>query len=340
MKKTAMSIMAAMGVAACGSGKNVPFSQAFPSQEQLTMDVSSSGQSQPLTQDGVGNQQQGLAGDLSGLATVSLGAAIVANGLTLGMLASLKFVTDHKPTTETPTQAVWGPHDNILDKRTWKLTATRTAPNAFEYVLESKATGASNDAYEVVVRGAHTVSVDASGEVIVSRDAQGRESRRYGEGHFTVIYAQKAVLPTQQDKHGSAAFEYAQLEPESPVSIGIEVAEYRDAETVPHTLSYKFIGNGDKSGSLEYAADSNVHWWYDATRPAEERVSMKTRWNVSGGRADVRATGGDLTAEATLSECWTNLGRSTYLAGTDPKLPTWGSEAADCAFIGASFVQE
>jgi hypothetical protein len=63
-----------------------------------------------------------------------------------------------------------------------------------------------------------------------------------------------------------------------------------------------------------------------------EHLTIKSRWTAAGaGRSDVKATGGDLVADATANECWDTNFLSQYLFANWAPMHGHGTEAQDCA---------
>ncbi|WP_257447544.1 hypothetical protein [Archangium lipolyticum] len=325
MKKM-FGALASLSLAACGPQiETVSFKDGMPSQEMAKLDVPS--KTSQRIDDGVATVRAQSRGGLSGTWLVTGGTVLFVNGVTLWTLGSLNFVAGFEPASDDGTTAVWGPHNNDWERTTWKLTAVRTAPNAFKYTLEAKPKGSADSEYAAIITGSHTVAVDDDGKAI----------KGYGEGRFDIDYDKAARLPFQDSKKGRVSFHYARPNPTAAVTVDVELKEFVNDATVPDTAAYRYSQVPGGEGSFEFAADSNIHW-FDLSRVALERWSIKSRWLSTGaGRADVRATGGDLASPVTQNECWDTDFRSTFLDGSAPSQVKWGVESRDCAFIGASY---
>jgi hypothetical protein len=77
---------------------------------------------------------------------------------------------------------------------------------------------------------------------------------------------------------------------------------------------YRYKEQPNAGGEFDFRLDKNLDT--DASRPAIERLTIKSRWGQTGaGRADVRVTQGDVGATpATVSECWDANFASQYLS--------------------------
>jgi hypothetical protein len=325
MKKM-FGALASLTLAACGPQiETVSFKDGMPSQEMAKLNVPE--KTSQRIDDGVATVHQQGRGDLSGTWLVTGGTVLVVNGVTLWTLGSLNFVAGFEPASDDGTTAVWGPHTNDWERTTWKLTAVRTAPNAFKYTLEAKPKGSADTEYAAVITGSHTVAVDEDGKAI----------KGYGEGRFDIDYDKAARLPFQDSKKGRVSFHYARPSPTAAVSVDVDLKEFVNDAAVPNTAAYRYSQVPQGEGSFEFATDSNIHW-FDPAKVALERWTIKSRWKATGaGRADVRATGGDLTSPVTLNECWDTNFRSTFLDGSASWQERWGVESSDCAFTGASY---
>jgi len=325
LKKT-LSLLASLSLAACGAPiETVSFKDGLPSKEIARVDAPKSAQQRVDAMAGVGQQ---ALGDVAGTWLVTGGTVLVVNGITLWTLGSLHFVAGFEPSSDDGNTAVWGPHTNEWERTTWKLTAVRTAPNAFRYTLEAKAKGTADTEYAPVITGSHTVAVDDDGKAL----------RGYGEGQFIIDYDKAARLPTQESKRGRATFRYTRPSETEATTVQVDLSEFSGDATRPTTASYRYSQVPGGEGSFEFSADANIHW-FDSTKTALERWSIKSRWLASGaGRADVRATGGDLTGPSTVSECWDTRFASTYLDGSDATQQKWGT-ASSCAYTSASYAR-
>lgn len=327
--KKAMGVLVALALTACGRGSNIPevaFEDGLPGQEAMTVTMPEQ-QGQGLTAAGAVRAQ--AAGDVSGMFLLTVGATATVNLSTAWALGALSVVVHGEPTTVNGDVAVFGPHTPLLSDTTWKLTMTRTAPNAFSYVLEGKPKGAEDTAYVAVISGNHTVAISD----------EGRPMKGYGEGSFLIEWDKASGGPQE---HGSAEVRYARNSPTSEVSVELDAESTSVGSGNTTSLFYRYAQVPGGEGSFEWASDSNLQAWsLNPTFNALERLTIKSRWLESGeGRSDVRATGGDLTVPATVSECWDANFRSTFLSDSTRLDIGWGTEAQACVYKDASYVQE
>jgi hypothetical protein len=328
MLKKTVGVLVALALTACSPVPEVDFQDGLPGREATEVRTpAASGQG---LEDGTARAQ--AAGDVSGTWLVTVAATAVVNGGTLFALGALSWVADGEPTSIRGDVAVFGPHTPALSPTTWRMTMTRTAPNAFDYVLEGKQRGADDATYKAVITGQHTVAIDAQNQPV----------RGFGEGAFTIQWDAAAQAGgSLPGKTGSATFRYARDAADAAVSLAVDLQERAaTAGARPVTAKYRYAQAVAGEGSFEWGSDTNLQPG-DATYSALERFTMKSRWTASGaGRADLRSSGGDLTLPVTWSECWDGRFRSTYLRKSDVPSEAWGTEAQACVYTSASFVQE
>jgi hypothetical protein len=327
MKKL-VGVLAALTLAACGRPPEVDFKDGLPGADATTVDFpSQSGQGLTAAQDGPTAM---ALGGTSGLWLATWGTTAAVNLSTAFALGTLGAVVSTEPTSLQGDVATWVSRPGPLEPTVWRLTMTRTAPNAFSYVLEGKPRGEDDSTYVSVVSGNHTVAISA----------ENRPMKGYGEGSFLIEWDHATGLnPSSPRKQGSAEFRYARMSPTSEVKVEVDFEERSSTSSTPVTSSYRYAQVPGGEGSFEFAADMNIHGT-DTTLGANERGSIKSRWLESGeGRSDVRLTGGDLTGTAELNECWDAQFRSTYLRNSESSAMSYGTEAQGCAIQGASYAQ-
>lgn len=321
MKKT-VGLMVALCLTACEPIPVVDFKDSMPTADTTKVELpkGSSGQGGLLT------AEQALQGEGSGMFGLTLAATLIVNGTTLWVLGGLGAVVSQEPSSVNGDTATFGPHTPALSPTTWLLTVQRKGNNVFAYTLDAKPKESPDSAYVNVLAGEHTVAISA----------EGRPMRGFGEGHFTVQWEHMTRLSNQPIRKGTAEFRYSRNSPTDEVTVDVDFEEFVGTATTPTTALYRYAQVPGGKGSFQFGVDTNVHW-FDPSRSAPERLSIKSRWMESGeGRSDVRLSGGDLIAPETLNECWDSRFRSTYLDRTD-SLEGWGTESQNCAFKTAEY---
>jgi hypothetical protein len=126
------------------------------------------------------------------------------------------------------------------------------------------------------------------------------------------------------------------MSPSTKVTVEVDTQELVGDATTPTTAKYRYAQVPAGEGSFEFAVDTNIHW-LDSSRAANERLSIKSRWNETGeGRADARISGGDLYYPGMLNECWDSRFKSTFLARSD-NFESWGTESQGCFYKSAEY---
>jgi hypothetical protein len=322
MMKKSIGLLAALTLTACEPVPVVDFKDSMPTSDttKVEMPKGSSGQGGLLT------AEQALQGEGSGMAGLTAASILIVNGTTVWVLAGLGAVASQDPTSVNGDTAIFGPHTPVFSPTTWLLTVTRKANNVFEYTLDAKPKDAPDSQFAHVLTGEHEVAISD----------EGRPMRGFGEGHFTLQWDNVTRLSNQPSKRGTAEFRYSRNSPTDEVKVDVDFEEFVGDATAPTTALYRYAQVPGGKGSFQFAVDANVHW-FDASRTALERLSIKSRWVESGeGRADVRVSGGDMSNPETLNECWDSRFRSTYMERTDSP-EGWGNEAQNCVLKGAEY---
>jgi len=324
--KRITSMMAVLALVGCG-GAPVDFKHGVPSQEMVNvaMPEKKTAPSQDISQ-----VQQGLQNEPSGSVGLTRLAVGLVNGTTVWILGTLKAVTDTPATSIKGNVAVWGPYTPQLSPTTWKLTVTRSGNRNFSYVLEGKLKSQDDTAYQAVLSGTHTASVDAAGRGVPG----------YGKGDFLIDWkALASVGGDQTRKSGSAEVTYGHELTDAATTVDVDFNEIpATGGTATETVASYHYKASPTGGEFSYATDLNAHWW-DPQNPVMQHWTIKSRWTAAGaGRADAILTGGDLKAPATQNECWDDDFLSQYLYKSYDTSGGWGSASA-CTFADAQYAQ-
>ncbi|MCP3140883.1 hypothetical protein [Pyxidicoccus xibeiensis] len=324
MFKKSAWLLSALALTACQ--KEVDFQDGLPTVDTVKLALPASdsqGQGLVSTEGGVRAHKQG---EVSGFYLLTLGSVVLVNGTTAFTLAGLAAVASQEPTSVDGDTATFGPHTPAGSSTTWRLTVTRTDADRFTYGLSGKPKDGPDSAYVTLLSGNHTVAVGDDG----------RARRGYGEGSFLIEWEHVTRLSNQPVKKGSAEFRYTRAAPAETVRVEVDFREFHGDNPVPLTALYRYTQVPGGEGSFAFAKDDNIHW-FDLTRLAPERLSIKSRWKSNGeGRSDARVRGGDLTVEGTLGECWDARFRSTVLVRSDA-YEAWGSAPTGCAYTAPDY---
>lgn len=306
------AILATAMFTGCGAADLEDFRAASPSRQGIDIKTPSSS-SQALTTSDLGQAQQGL-GQLAPWYVATRAATSTVNSATRFVLSLCEEIVSHEPTTLNGDQAVWGPHTGPLSLNTFKFTVTKKSDGSYDYALEGKRKTAADSEYSVLLDGNH---------------APGGK-RHVGKGTFTVFWNAIRALDSLQNNTGSATFNYERND-HGDVALS---ANFLESSGKAAVYEFSQVAGGD--GSFEFA--TSVDWReLPANTSALERFSIKSRWTSDGpGRADLKASGGDLAQDVTLSECWNADFLRVYYADSLGFTQTEGSEAA-CAFAPASY---
>ena len=299
-------------LSACGLDKADAFRKGVPSSDSVALKVP--GQSTALTASGT--RRDGLEGEVADLYRLTRGVTVTVNGATAAVLNLVEQITQYPPSAVTADSATWGPHTDALSPNTWKLTVTRSATDAdrYTYALEGKGKTEADSAYRVILSGTHH---DAGSNL--------------GEGTFTIDFDTARQLPEHGADVGVATITYAHSTYAGPTEIAADFTGVRDgAQTID--AQYQYVETPGQGGQLDFDVQKDF-----VAGPGIETGTVRSRWEQSGrGRSDVKASGGDTTADFTLSECWDANFLSTYLEASWAGAPSWGASTT-CAFATASF---
>lgn len=233
---------------------------------------------------------------------------------TLLILAEVALVTSFPPTSIDGSHAVWGPGGDALDPVEWKLTVTKTADHEFDYEVDGRPHGSTdNSAWQSILTG-------------------------HGYGHAHALY-----------RSGSFKLDGDTLKALDPTrSNGGKIAVQYDARAWPKTVAAD-VTTSDGTGqwydvTVGHAADGGGTVVVTALADVDsngtnESVDENSRWNSTGaGRADVKMSGGNLSQTVLASQCWSSQFAQTYYTDNVNYQPTSG-DASTCAFAQASFDQ-
>lgn len=291
-------LCAALVFAGCDSAKNdeASFREGLPSKEMVEMKTPK--------QNGQGLSAFYGEGQKAEYYDLTVRAAVTVNGGTLWVLGLIEEIVKHTPTSIEGDVAVWGPHTDALSPITWKLTVTRADDDSYTWDLEGKAKTAEDSAYVTVLSGTHTVAVNAEGERV----------KGFGSGEFFIDWEKNRTLPgANQNEMGTGEIRYSRTDSAAVASVEAEFRQVRDADVQGARVdaNYRYRQAPGAGGELDFVMKKNID--SDPARTQVENLAVKSRWEATGaGRSDIKVSGGDLRADATLSECWDSNFLSAY----------------------------
>jgi hypothetical protein len=316
MKRLMMAATAVVGLAltGCGVDKGEPFRQGFPRSETVKLNLPEN----KTALSGEAQRRDGLEGQTSEFYKLTRGVTVTVNSAGGAVLNLVDRIVNYPPTTVNQNVAVWGPHTDALSPNTFKFTVTKVADAQFDYVLEAKGKTEADSAFRVILSGSHLATGD-----------------KLGTGTFLVDWDQAKQLPEHGDEVGTAAYTYSKQSAGADVTIDAVFQHVKDGETGQLVdVNYKYKEQPGNGGTFDFRMNKN---WVQG--PGVEVLTVKSRWQQSGaGRSDAKATGGDLTAPATASECWDSGFASRYANASwlTAQTGNYGAETV-CAFPTAEY---
>jgi hypothetical protein len=111
----------------------------------------------------------------------------------------------------------------------------------------------------------------------------------------------------------------------------VQTGSPNDANRTDSSYTFSQADKGDGHFEFVVALD------YVHTTPAEERLSVMSRWHWDGsGRSDIVGSGGDITTPAQMTECWDQDHDRTFYTDTLGIFATEG-KASDCSYNQATY---
>jgi hypothetical protein len=260
---------------------------------------------------------QAVAGP-SPLAIASYRLATAINGGVFWTLAPIAWFTQTVPPTKCdPDACTWGPGSGAAELNDWKLVVARKG-DAFEYSLFGAPKSTGGTAFVTVLHGKAWPGAQpnrGTGGFEVDFDsawtglAHPAGEVRQDFGSLTVSYDLRAELLLL------ATFYNARNANEP----GLDLAN-------PNRVNAAYAFGASAAGG-----DLQVGWRTLPAGVTEQTVALQTRWQTgSGGRADLLATTGTVTAST--SECW---GGPPLWTMTYDSANTFGLESS-CVFPTAA----
>lgn len=232
---------------------------------------------------------------------------VVTRSVSLGLNAGASWtlflvhaIVSTPPTSVDGNLYTWGPGSGALDPADWRLEVRENTDGSYDWSLDGRKKNGGDGEFHPVIFG-HSNTGDS----------------RTGRGSYTLDFdAAELVNPLENDEVGLVSVQYDLRDPDDGIPTLIMDIDTRepDSNGVMQDVhfEYRYDEASDGSGNLLFRLHSDL----DEDGSLLEDAIIKAQWQADGqGRADVRATGGDL-AELTVevSECWDeNFGRTFYV---------------------------
>jgi hypothetical protein len=324
MNKT-IAAMVGLGVMAtaaqgCALPDAAKFRDPIPQQGDAQLAVAGSQVSGGATTKSAQVKLAGIGGGGTDYASMYEFTRQITDGVDTGtfeIIAAIAAVTSYQPTTIDDKQATWGPGGDSLDPVNWKVVVKETGDNEFDYEVDGRPHGDTND---------------SDFKAIVTGHGYGHNHPSYRSGTLTVYGDVMAALDPTRSNGGTAKITYDARAWPKTVAADITTSD-GSGQWYDATVSH----GEDGSGTLILTALADVSSPKDGTN---ENVDEKSRWDSSGaGRADVKMSGGDFGSTTVMaSQCWGSTFAQVYYTDNVDYQPTAGSASA-CAFGQASFDQ-
>lgn len=311
------AVISVVMLTACGSTDGADaYRNGVPTPSTVSMKLPGSTQ-QPL--EAQSTRRDGLEGDTALMYGFTRGATVLVNTGVSATLSLVEKIVSYPPTSLTADSATWGPVTDALSPNTWQLTVTRLGADQYRYSLQARAKTEPDSAFRELLTGTHSTTGD-----------------KLGAGSFTIDWDQAQTLPEHDANVGIAQLTYSKTSATDDITITAHFTNVHDGETgglVSATYSYREVpGHG---GSLDFTANKNFY-----AGPALEHLTARSRWQQDGaGRSDARSTGGDLSAPATLNECWDSGFASRYFFTSFSTSTNYGTETK-CVFASPEYATQ
>ncbi len=250
-----------------------------------------------------------LIGQRATMFEITRGVVAIVNGGVGVTLLVLESIVAQQPTSMTATHATWGPYTGALDTITWKFDVEKTGTIDYSYVLSGKPRNGSDTQYQAVIAGtAHVVS------------------QTVGSGDFLFDFAALHILDANNKAQGGVAVHYDNTGSPRVVTVAFKGYDDGNGSYTPDGALYKYSENADKSGEFDFIAKGNAD---KDPQHLAETLAIKSVWLSTGqGRSTAAASGGGLSAAATLEECWNGSFQRTYFIDSWNAADTEGDPAS------------
>jgi len=330
--RTALSLLAIVGVTACGLPDDAEFRGVPPSTQQVTVafpGVSTMSIRPPKEDDSPKGSETAIYYRLSQDMAAQL------NVSALQLLSVARVMVQLPATTRMGQSRTWGPFaPGGSDPLTYRLVITQLGNAVFAYTLSARApsVGTSESEFLTVLEGSVTQGITVGNS----------------KGRMTVHFDNRRKVSPQSCEQGRIDFDFDSLGDPALLDITLNQAGSqnplnRHCKQEP-PRDGRFHAERSQSGSGRFVFDlrTDIHQG-DASRPLLETVLLHSRWNVNGsGRSDGKIADGEVTTDlrnagfseryVTVSQCWNDSGQTVFQI-TSPealRLTTTLGEASRC----------
>jgi hypothetical protein len=318
-----LGLSALFSISAFGSGCTVKsdssdeFRDPIPQSSDVALSVPGSSAGTSTTSSAAGLRLSGGSGT-GDFASYYVFTRDISAGVDFGtgaILAGVWLIVNQPATTISGNTATWGPGNGALDTATWRFVVTEIGDKEYNYELDGRPKSSTSD---------------SDFKAVLSGHGYGKSRAEHRSGNFTIDNgAYNALEPTFAHDTGTTAVTYDLRQ--FPAQINVQLSPS------PASLGENAIGvthNQDGSGEVDIVGLDDISTNKDGTL---ENVTIHSRWtNVGAGRADVQASGGELSQTVVASQCWSSSFAQTYYTDNVNVQPTSG-DATSCAFAQASF---
>jgi hypothetical protein len=318
-----LGLSALFSVSAFGSGCTVKsdssdaFRDPIPQSSDVALAVPGSSSGTSTTSSAAGLRLAGGtgAGDYASYYVFTRDISAGVDFGTGAILGAVWLIVNEPATNISGNTATWGPGSGALDPSTWRFRVTEIGDGEYNYELDGRPKSSTSD---------------SDFKPVLSGHGYGKTRPEHRSGNFTLYNdTYNALEPGLGHDSGTTAVTYdlrqfpakiqVQLSP-SPASLG------ENAIDVSH--------NQDGSGEVDIVGLDDISTNKDGTL---ENLTIHSRWtNVGAGRADIQASGGELSQTVIASQCWSSAFAQTYYTDNVNYEPTSG-DPTSCAFTQASF---
>ena len=308
------------GVASCGDYSNsvitedLDYLNAVPSKAAIELRVADPTPRQVV----IGTESSAIGGTASALLGVRaywfLYATMVAidiNAAIFGFIDIVDTITQYPPASRSAGQYIWGPWSSKADPDTdvrFRMTHDRAAGlYGFDFDIRSANQADSTDegwvtcTYGAVVPGTNVV--------------------RRSSGNMTVDLTSCNQVK-QDGEHGTAVIGFDTTpdseNPTGKTDLQIGFTDFLSKNMIDKNekalnSDFTFMEHSDRSGEFDFTTEKDIYEGIDPAKNALENVELKVRWLSTGaGQAEGQLSGGDLTVEVTMIECWDAEYRRVY----------------------------
>jgi len=227
------------------------------------------------------------------------------NGHVGAVFVILGAIIRTEPTESGDDFRVWGPSEpQGLEDTSYRLTVTRASEGVFDFVLDARPKGTTEEADFKAIWEGQARPVDdetGSGELAIRFD---NDRDDCSTGTANVSWTRSADLRT--------------------VDIAFDGVDNTCDLDEGFADSYSYSEAADGSGDFHFSMNGNIHR-NDENKPGIENLTIVSKWLADGqGRSDVTLTGAEIEADltthfpdagavdVTIVECWNDLFELTY----------------------------